>query len=73
MWVALVTIATVACIALAQFHGATDVTLALSYSIPLWLFAYAAGPVWGVIMAVGAAALWLRDAPVLGFSGSDMG
>ena len=73
IWVVLVTIATVACIALAQLHGTTDVTLALSYSIPLWLFAYAAGPVWGVVMAVGAAALWLHDAAGLGLARSDMG
>ena len=73
MWVALVTIATVACIALAQLHSATDVTLALSYSIPLWLFAYAVSPVWGVFMAAGVAALWTHDTVGLGFSGSDMG
>lgn len=71
--VALVTIATIACIGLAQLHTTTDATLALGYSIPLWLFAYAVGPVWGVMMAVAVAALWLRDATSHGLSGSDMG
>ncbi len=70
--VALVTVVTVACTALAQLGAATDVTLALSYSIPLWLFTYAVGPVWGIIMAVGVAALWLRDMAGLGFPGNDM-
>lgn len=72
LWVALVTIGTIACIGVAQLHSTTDVTLALGYSIPLWLFAYAVGPVWGVIMAVAVAALWLRDAVGLGVSGSDV-
>ncbi len=70
--VALVMLAAVVCIALAQLEGTSDVTLALSYSIPLWLFAYAVGPVWGVAMAIGVAALWLRDSASLGVPGGGM-
>lgn len=70
---AAVALAIMACIATAQVQSRNDVSLALSYAIPLWLFAYATGPVPGVLAAVAVAALWLFDAASVGLSTRDMG
>lgn len=70
---AAVALAIMACIATAQVQSRNDVSLALSYAIPLWLFAYATGPIPGVLAAVAVAALWLFDAASVGLSARDMG
>jgi signal transduction histidine kinase len=65
-------LAIMACIATAQVENRSDVSLALSYAIPLWLFAYATGPLAGALAATAVAGLWLFDAANLHLSARDM-
>jgi signal transduction histidine kinase len=65
-------LAIMACIALTQVQSRSDVSLALSYAIPLWLLSYAAGPALGGVAAVVIAGLWLFDAASIGLPTLDM-